>query len=130
MTEPPIPDPTDPPPSAPSTGTHRLDDVDFAAYTIGRAADLLDVQPAFLRSLDTSGLLTPERSPGGQRRYSRAELDLAARVRALLDQNMPLAAATRIVHLEVQLHRAQQRIADLEARSTDTDDDHTTGPDA
>lgn len=61
-----------------------------------------------------AGLLNPERSPGGQRRYSRAELTLAARVRELLDQNMPLAAATRIVELEQQLAHAQHRIADLE----------------
>ncbi|MDQ3885818.1 MAG: helix-turn-helix domain-containing protein [Actinomycetota bacterium] len=81
---------------------------------MGRAADMLGVQPAFLRSLDATGLLAPERSPGGQRRYSRAELALATRVRELLDQNMPLAAATQIVSLERQLQRAHQRIAQLE----------------
>ena len=40
---------------------------------MGLAAGLLGVQPAFLRSLDAAGLLTPGRSVGGQRRYSRAE---------------------------------------------------------
>ena len=89
-------------------------DDDYPAYTMGRAAELLDVQPAFLRSLDTSGLLNPERSPGGQRRYSRTELTLAARVRELLNQNMPLTAATRIVELEHQLTQAHQRITRLE----------------
>jgi len=94
--------------------TDKLDDVDYPAYTMGLAANLLGVQPAFLRSLDAAGLLTPDRSAGGQRRYSRAELILAIRVRELLDQNMPLAAATRIVSLEHQLAAAQQRIAHLE----------------
>jgi hypothetical protein len=37
-------------------------------------------------------------------------------VRELLDQNMPLAAATHIVSLEHQLQRARQRIAQLENR--------------
>jgi MerR family transcriptional regulator, heat shock protein HspR len=92
----------------------KLDDHDYPAYTIGLAADLLGVQPAFLRSLDAAGLLTPGRSAGGQRRYSRAELTLAIRVRELLDQNMPLAAATRIVSLEHQLAAAHRRIAHLE----------------
>ena len=92
----------------------KLDDQDYPAYTMGLAADLLGVQPAFLRSLDAAGLLTPDRSAGGQRRYSRAELTLALRVRALLDQNMPLAAAIRIVSLEHQLAAANQRIAQLE----------------
>lgn len=101
--------------SDPPTGaTSRLDDADYPAYTMGRAADLLDVQPAFLRSLDASGLLNPERSPGGQRRYSRAELALAARVRELLDQNMPLTAAIRIVELEHELTRTHRRISQLE----------------
>ena len=92
----------------------KLNDQDYPAYTMGLAANLLGVQPAFLRSLDAAGLLTPDRSAGGQRRYSRAELTLAIRVRELLDQNMPLVAATRIVSLEHQLAAAQQRIAHLE----------------
>jgi DNA-binding transcriptional MerR regulator len=79
------------------------------------AAELLGVQPAFLRSLDAAGLLTPNRSPGGQRRYSRAELTLALRVRELLDVNMPLVAAIRIVSLERQLEIAYRRIAYLES---------------
>ena len=92
----------------------KLDDQDYPAYTMGRAADLLGVQPAFLRSLDAAGLLSPDRSIGGQRRYSRAELTLALRVRELLNDNMPLAAAIRIVSLERQLDIAHQRIAHLE----------------
>lgn len=99
----------------PPRGIHRkLDDQDYPAYTMGLAAELLGVQPAFLRSLDAAGLLTPGRSAGGQRRYSRAELALAQQVRALLDQNMPLAAAIRIVSLEHQLAAAHQRIDQLE----------------
>ena len=92
----------------------KLDDQDYPAYTMGLAADLLGVQPAFLRSLDAAGLLTPGRSAGGQRRYSRADLALAIRVRELLDENMPLAAATRIVSLEHQLTAAQRHIAQLQ----------------
>jgi DNA-binding transcriptional MerR regulator len=93
---------------------HKLNDQDFPAYTMGLAAELLGVQPAFLRSLDAAGLLSPGRSAGGQRRYSRAELTLALQVRELLNQNMPLAAAIRIVSLEHQLAAAHQRITHLE----------------
>jgi MerR family transcriptional regulator, heat shock protein HspR len=96
-------------------GIHdKLNDQDYPAYTMALAAELLGVQPAFLRSLDAAGLLNPERSTGGQRRYSRAELTLAQRVRTLLDQNMPLTAAIRIVSLEHQLAAAHQRITHLE----------------
>ncbi len=79
------------------SATDKLDDADYPPCTIGTAANLLGVQPAFLRSLDAAGLLTAGCSAGGQRRYSRAELALATRVRELLDQNMPLTAATGIV---------------------------------
>jgi DNA-binding transcriptional MerR regulator len=69
--------------------------------------------------LDAAGLLTPDRSAGGQRRYSRAELTVAIRVRQLLDQNMPLTAAIRIVSLERQLAAAQRRITHLEQTISD-----------
>jgi DNA-binding transcriptional MerR regulator len=101
--------------TSPRNRPRKLDDDDYPAYTIGLAAELLGVQPAFLRSLDAAGLLTPNRSAGGQRRYSRAELTLALRVRELLDGNMPLIAAIRIVSLERQLEAAHQRIAHLES---------------
>ncbi|MET0134264.1 MAG: MerR family DNA-binding transcriptional regulator, partial [Kibdelosporangium sp.] len=45
---------------------------------------------------------------GAHRRYSRSQLRLAARVRALVDQGTGLESACRIVSLEDQLHEAQQ----------------------
>ena len=76
------------------------------------------MQPAFLRSLEAAGLLTPNRSAGRQRRYSRAELTVATRVRELLDENMPLIAAIRMVSLERRLQAAHRRIVYLESRAT------------
>ena len=86
--------------------TDRLDDPDFPALTMSQAAELLGVQPAFLRSLDTSGALEPHRSPGGHRRYSRTQLTLAARMRGLLDDGHSLASAEVIVALQDQLRDA------------------------
>lgn len=96
-------------------GVNRLDDEDYPAYTMGQAADLLDAQPAFLRSLDAAGVLSPKRSAGGHRRYSRRQLELAARVRALFDEGMTLDAAARIVGLQDELDTARARIDVLEA---------------
>lgn len=90
-----------------------FDDADFPAYTMGRAAEMIGVTPAFLRSLGTAGLIEPERSLGGHRRYSRHQLQLAGRVRQLLDEGMPLAAACRIVTLEDRLAAAHRRIIEL-----------------
>jgi DNA-binding transcriptional MerR regulator len=80
-----------------------LDDPDYPAYTTGRAAEVLGVRQAFLRSLDAAGTVRPARSAGGRRRYSRRQLALAARIRELLDQGHTLAAARRILDLEDDL---------------------------
>jgi DNA-binding transcriptional MerR regulator len=85
----------------------RLDDPDYPALTMSQAAELLGVQAAFLRSLDTSGVLEPFRSPGGHRRYSRHQLELAARLRGLLDDGHSLASAETIVGLQDQLADAR-----------------------
>ena len=97
-------------------GVSRLDDEDYPAVTMGQAAELLEVQPAFLRSLDAAGVLTPHRSDGGHRRYSRRQLAVAARMRALFDEGLTLDAASRIVSLQDQLDTARARIAELERR--------------
>ena len=99
-----------------------FDDADFPAYTMGRAAEMIGVTPAFLRSLGSAGLIEPERSHGGHRRYSRHQLQLAGRVRQLLDDGMPIAAACRIVTLEDRLAAAHRRIVELGGTLTADDD--------
>ena len=96
----------------------RLDDPDYPALTMSQAADLLGVQAAFLRSLDSSGVLQPHRSAGGHRRYSRQQLALAARMRELLDDGHSMASAETIVTLQDQLADAR---ADAEALRSDVD---------
>jgi DNA-binding transcriptional MerR regulator len=92
----------------PSGPMDRLDDDDYPAYTMGRAAEILGTTPAFLRALGDARLIVPLRSPGGHRRYSRYQLRIAARARTLVDQGTPIEAACRIVILEDQLEEAQR----------------------
>jgi MerR HTH family regulatory protein len=95
----------------------KFDDEDYPAYTMGRAAEMLGVSPAFLRSLDEAKLFTPQRSAGGHRRYSRYQLRLAARVRQLVDQGTALEAACRIIILEDQLEEALRLNAEMRRSS-------------
>lgn len=97
----------------------RLDDPDYPSMTMSQAAELLGVQAAFLRSLDSAGLLQPQRSPGGHRRYSRQQLALAARIRELLDDGHPLASAQTIVQLQDQLSDVRSDLADARADLAD-----------
>jgi MerR family transcriptional regulator, heat shock protein HspR len=99
-----------------------LDDPDYPAYTTGRAAEVLGVQQAFLRALDTAGAVAPERSAGGHRRYSRRQLTFAARIRELFDQGHTLAAALRILALEDDLAAERALTASLRARLDDPPD--------
>lgn len=93
-----------------------LDDEDFPAYTTGRAAELLGVRQAFLRSLDAAEVLVPYRSDGGHRRYSRRQLGVARRYRALFDDGHLLASAALIVRLQDDLAAANAEVDALRAR--------------
>jgi DNA-binding transcriptional MerR regulator len=98
--------------SGPSAA-EKFDDEDYPAYTMGRAAEILGVSPGFLRSLDEAKLITPQRSAGGHRRYSRYQLRIAARARELVDAGTALDAACRIIILEDQLEEALRLNAEL-----------------
>lgn len=91
----------------------RLDDPDYPTYGMGQAAELLDVAPAFLRGLDSAGLLSPARSAGGHRRYSRNQLDRVVALREMSAQGHALASASEILDLRADL-------ADERARHTRT----------
>jgi DNA-binding transcriptional MerR regulator len=105
-----------------SGGADKFDDEHYPAYTMGRAAEMLGTTQGFLRSLGEAGLITPQRSAGGHRRFSRYQLRLAARVREMVDQGTAIDAACRIVILEDQLHEAQlhnQSLRDAESSAAD-----------
>jgi DNA-binding transcriptional MerR regulator len=91
----------------------KFDDEDYPAYSMGSAAQILGATPGFLRSLDEANLLTPQRSEGGHRRYSRYQLRIAARARELVDRGTALDAACRIIILEDQLTDAHAINAEL-----------------
>ncbi|MFB7874068.1 MerR family transcriptional regulator [Nocardia sp. NPDC056064] len=97
-----------------ASAADKLDDDTYPAYSMGRAAEILGVTQAFLRGLDAAQLLTPQRSAGGHRRYSRYQLRIAARVRELVDAGNAIEASCRIVILEDQLAEAQRVNADLQ----------------
>ena len=84
-----------------------LDDEDYPAYTMGRAAEIIGSSQDFLRRLGDAKLINPHRSAGGHRRYSRYQLRLAARAREMGDQGTALDAACRIIILEDQLEEAR-----------------------
>jgi DNA-binding transcriptional MerR regulator len=99
--------------SADSNPNDKFDDEDYPAYSMGSAAQILGTTPGFLRSLDEAKLLTPQRSEGGHRRYSRYQLRIAASARELVDHGTALDAACRIIILEDQLADAHATNTEL-----------------
>jgi DNA-binding transcriptional MerR regulator len=86
-----------------------LDDENYPAYTMGRAAEIVGCSQDFLRRLGEAKLIDPHRSAGGHRRYSRSQLRLAARAFKMCEQGTDMAAACRIIDLEDQLAEARRQ---------------------
>lgn len=91
-----------------------LDDENLPLYTVGQVAAALRVQHAFLRRLDDFGVVSPSRSSGGQRRYTRQEVTVVAYVQRLAEDGMTLAAIRRVLRLEGHIRQLEDQILRLE----------------
>jgi DNA-binding transcriptional MerR regulator len=80
-------------------------------YTVSQVAALLDLQPAFVRRLDSEGVVVPDRTNGGQRRYSREEVDHIAALVQLMTEGLTLAGAQRIIELENEIAELRRQLA-------------------
>jgi len=80
-----------------------LDDENSPLYTVGQVAQMLAVKHAFLRRVDELQVVSPQRSAGGQRRYTRYEIRVIQQVVSMADEGITLQAIRRIISLEQQL---------------------------
>jgi MerR family transcriptional regulator/heat shock protein HspR len=89
-----------------------------AVYVISVFAELAGVHPQTLRNYERSGLLHPERTSGGSRRFSEEDLAALRRIQELTNEGVNLEGVKRIMALEAQvdaLHGEIQELSD-EAR--------------
>lgn len=93
-------------------------DVDRAIpfFTVGQVAEMLDVQQAFLRRLETHDLVTPGRTDGKQRRYSRDDVDRVSGIVDLVDEGLTLAGVRRVLELQAEVDALRAEIASLRSR--------------
>jgi MerR family transcriptional regulator, heat shock protein HspR len=99
-----------------------FDDENLPLFTVGQVSTMLEIQQAFLRRLDSLGVVQPSRSSGGQRRYTRNEITVVQYVVRLADQGMTLPAIRRILDLEMRVRELEAerdalRAALLESRA-------------
>jgi MerR family transcriptional regulator/heat shock protein HspR len=71
-------------------------------YGISVAAELVGIGVQNLRAYEARGLLEPERTEGGTRRYSADDLDRLRRIGALLEAGLNLAGIGMVLDLEAQ----------------------------
>ncbi|MEV0345875.1 MerR family transcriptional regulator [Nonomuraea sp. NPDC050680] len=93
-----------------------MDDEHAALFTVGQVASMLDVQQAFLRRIDDNQVVSPQRSAGGQRRYSRHEIGRVQEVVTMMDQGMTLPAIRRIIELQHELAQITRERDELARR--------------
>ena len=95
-------------PSRPSSESTRREPrtpttpADLGVFGISVAADLVGMGTQTLRLYETRGLLEPDRTAGGTRRYSRDDLDRLRHIGELLAAGLNLAGIAMVLDLEEQ----------------------------
>ncbi|MFI6871356.1 heat shock protein transcriptional repressor HspR [Nocardia sp. NPDC050406] len=85
-------------------------------FLISVAAQLAGMHAQTLRTYDRLGLVSPQRTSGGGRRYSDRDVELLREVQRLSqDEGVNLAGIKRIIELTNQVEDLQQRVAELTA---------------
>jgi MerR family transcriptional regulator, heat shock protein HspR len=83
-------------------------------FLISVAAELAGMHAQTLRTYDRLGLVRPERSSGGGRRYSQHDVELLREVQRLSqDEGVNLAGIKRIIELTNQVEALQARLHEM-----------------
>jgi MerR family transcriptional regulator/heat shock protein HspR len=69
-------------------------------FAISVAADMVAMQIQNLRVYERRGLVEPDRTSGGSRLYSPADIEVLHRIRDLLAEGLNLAGVAMVLELE------------------------------
>jgi MerR family transcriptional regulator, heat shock protein HspR len=96
-------------------GYDARDDIDTPLYVISVAAELAGLHPQTLRAYEREGLLTPARTEGGTRRFSRRDVERLRFIRTLTqDEGLNLAGVKVVLELGEKLEASRRRVSELE----------------
>jgi DNA-binding transcriptional MerR regulator len=85
-------------------------------FAISVVAEMVAMPAQNLRVYERHGLLSPERTSGGTRRYSRADVDRLHRIRDLLADGLNLAGIGYVLRLETEVERLREECDRLRRR--------------
>jgi MerR family transcriptional regulator, heat shock protein HspR len=88
-----------------------VDDPDHPLYTMAQVTEALGVTAPVLRRWERAGLVRPERSAGGQRRYSRREIERLQHVAQLAGEGVTTTGIRRVLDLEERIDELEDRLA-------------------
>lgn len=91
-----------------SNWQRKLDTEDAPVYPIGVVAELLETSVQIIRRYDQAAMVEPDRSEGGQRRYSRRDIARLAHILRLAEEGISTAGIKRILALEKRLEAAER----------------------
>ena len=88
---------------------------DRGVYAISVAAELVGMHPQTLRIYETKGLVRPQRTPGGTRLYSEADVERLRIVQRLTSElGLNLAGVELALRLEDELRKAHAQVERLQ----------------
>lgn len=103
-----------------------MSDQKDAVYIISVAAEIVGMHPQTLRVYERKGLVEPYRTPGGTRRYSRADLERLLLIQDLSNEGVNIEGIKRILRLQAdnarlrsQVDRLRRLLEEAEARRGD-----------
>jgi MerR family transcriptional regulator, heat shock protein HspR len=83
-------------------------------FLISVAAELAGMHAQTLRTYDRLGLVSPQRTSGGGRRYSQHDVELLRQVQRLSqDEGVNLAGIKRIIELTNRVEALQSRLQEM-----------------
>lgn len=93
-----------------------MEDKDRPLYMISVAAELAGVHPQTLRIYEQKGLVSPQRTRGNTRMYSRADIERLQLINELTDEGINLAGVIRILDLKGRLDERDDELDALHRR--------------
>ena len=85
-------------------------DQERGVYAISVVAEMVEMPAQNLRVYERHGLLEPDRTEGGTRRYSHDDVDRLHRIRELLAEGLNLVGVARVLALEAENARLRAQL--------------------
>ncbi|MBW3081323.1 heat shock protein transcriptional repressor HspR [Bifidobacterium saguinibicoloris] len=96
-------------------------DLELAVFTVGQAAELAGIHPQTLRQYDRIGLVVPQRTEGGARRYSLRDIDRLVQAQRLSqDEGIGIAGVVRILSLQEENRQLRRQVRRLQSAGTES----------